>query len=217
MRTVSRCRPNVRAVTRMLIPSTITARRTRRYTSTLYIRRTIRRIGYDPMNGGGRCSVQSPNVSNLPPARSTLTPPITRMAEAGNSSDRRIAVGRSQLVCGHAPIPAVLAWLNPRTGKETSGTVRGCLSLPTPTPTLAGDGDHSPGCRPHGGMGINERATNTNQRPSGNTAGRRQTHHQADVTPVSRAYDPPISSGVRHLASRHGNPGSTLPASPGWC
>ena len=32
----------------MLIPSTITARRTRRYTSTLYIRRTIRRVGYDP-------------------------------------------------------------------------------------------------------------------------------------------------------------------------
>ena len=148
-----------------------TARRTRRYTSTLYIRRTIRRIGYDPMNGGGRCSVQSPNVSNLPPARSTLTPPITRMAEAENPSDRRIAVGRSQLVCGHAPIPAVLAWLNPRTGKETSGTGRGCLSLSTPTPTLAGDGDHSPGCRPHGRMGINERATNTNQRPSGNTVG----------------------------------------------
>ena len=32
----------------MLTPSTITARRTRRYTSTLYIRRTIHRVGYDP-------------------------------------------------------------------------------------------------------------------------------------------------------------------------
>ena len=30
------------------MPSTNTARRTRRYTSTLYIRRTIRRVGYDP-------------------------------------------------------------------------------------------------------------------------------------------------------------------------
>ena len=69
---------------------------------TLYIRRIIRRIGYDPMNGGRRYSIQSPNVSNLPPARSTLTPPITRMAEAENPSDRRIAAGRSQLVCGHA-------------------------------------------------------------------------------------------------------------------
>ena len=32
----------------MLMPSTITARRTRRYASTLYIRRTIRRVGYGP-------------------------------------------------------------------------------------------------------------------------------------------------------------------------
>ena len=32
----------------MLIPSTITARRTRRYKSTLYIRRTIHGVGYDP-------------------------------------------------------------------------------------------------------------------------------------------------------------------------
>ena len=38
MRTVSRCNPNVRAASRMLIPSTITALRIRRYTSTLYIR-----------------------------------------------------------------------------------------------------------------------------------------------------------------------------------
>ena len=66
-----------------------------------------------------------------------------------------------------------------RTGKqarrpsETHGN-RPWLSLfSTPTPTLAraGDGDHNPGCRPHGRMGINERATNTKQRPPGNTAG----------------------------------------------
>ena len=61
----------------MLIPSTITARRTRRYTSTLYIRRTIHGFGYNPMNDGGRYSIQSPFVSNLPPAWSTLPPPIT--------------------------------------------------------------------------------------------------------------------------------------------
>ena len=30
------------------MPSTITARRIRRYTSTKYIRRTIHRVGYDP-------------------------------------------------------------------------------------------------------------------------------------------------------------------------
>ena len=77
MRTVSRCRPNVRAVSWMLIPSTITARRTRRYTSTLYIHRTIHGVGYNPMNDGGRYSIQSPIVSNLPSAPSTLTPPYT--------------------------------------------------------------------------------------------------------------------------------------------
>ena len=61
----------------MLIPSTITALRTRRYTSTLYIHHTIHGFGYNPMNDGGRYSIQSPFVSNLPPAWSTLPPPIT--------------------------------------------------------------------------------------------------------------------------------------------
>ena len=82
MRTVSRCRPNVRAVSRMLIPSTITARRTRRYTSTLYIRRTIHGVGYNPMDDGGRYSIKSPILSNLPPTRPTLTPPFTRLDAA---------------------------------------------------------------------------------------------------------------------------------------
>ena len=40
----------------MLLPSTITARRTRRYTSTLYIRRTIQGVGYNPY--GWRRTVQ---------------------------------------------------------------------------------------------------------------------------------------------------------------
>ena len=62
----------------MLIPSTISARRTRRYTSTLYIHRTIRRVEYNPMDDGRRYSIQSPFVSNLPPTRSTLTPPFTK-------------------------------------------------------------------------------------------------------------------------------------------
>ena len=61
----------------MLIPSTITALRTRRYTPTLYIHHTIHGFGYNPMNDGGRYSIQSPFVSNLPPAWSTLPPPIT--------------------------------------------------------------------------------------------------------------------------------------------
>ena len=44
-----------------LIPSTVTAWRTRRYTSTLYIRRTIRSVEYNPMDDGGQYSIQSPN------------------------------------------------------------------------------------------------------------------------------------------------------------
>ena len=40
----------------MLLPSTITARRTRRYTSTLYIHRTIHGVGYNPY--GWRWTVQ---------------------------------------------------------------------------------------------------------------------------------------------------------------
>ena len=77
LRTVSRWSPNTREASRMLIPSTITALRTRRYTSTLYIHHTIHGFGYNPMNDGGRYSIQSPFVSNLPPAWSTLPPPIT--------------------------------------------------------------------------------------------------------------------------------------------
>ena len=48
----------------MLMPSTITARRTRRYTSTWYIRRTIHRLNFKPMDDGRRYSIQSPIVSN---------------------------------------------------------------------------------------------------------------------------------------------------------
>ena len=60
----------------MLIPSTITVLQTRRYTSTLYIHHTIHGFGYNPMNDGGRYSIQSPFFSNLPPTRPTLSPPF---------------------------------------------------------------------------------------------------------------------------------------------
>ena len=63
LRTVSRWSSNTREASRMLIPSTITALRTRRYTSTLYIHHTIHGFGYNPMNDGGRYSIQSPFVS----------------------------------------------------------------------------------------------------------------------------------------------------------
>ena len=46
----------------MLIPSTITARRTRRYTSTWYIHPTTHKHDFEPMDGGGRSSFQPPQV-----------------------------------------------------------------------------------------------------------------------------------------------------------
>ena len=55
---------NTRDASRMLMPSTITARRTRRYTSTWYIRRTIHRLNFKPMDDGRQYSIQSPIVSN---------------------------------------------------------------------------------------------------------------------------------------------------------
>ncbi len=77
LRTVSRCSPNVRAASRMLIPSTITAQRTRRYMSTVYIRCTIHRLDSNPMDGGGRFDLQPPNVSDCPHTWPNISPPLT--------------------------------------------------------------------------------------------------------------------------------------------
>ena len=52
--------PNTREASRMLMPSTITARRTRRYTSTWYIRRTIHRLNFKPLDDGRRSIFQPP-------------------------------------------------------------------------------------------------------------------------------------------------------------
>ena len=78
MRTVSRCRPNTRETSRMLIPSTITARRTRRYTSTWYIHPTTHKHAFEPMDGRGRYIFQPPQCQAVNPSRwSTLPPPFT--------------------------------------------------------------------------------------------------------------------------------------------
>ena len=61
----------------MLIPSTSTAGRTRRYTSTLYIHRTTHKLDFKPVNGGERYVFQPPNVSDSLPTRHTLAPPFT--------------------------------------------------------------------------------------------------------------------------------------------
>ncbi len=62
----------------MLIPSTITARRTRRYTSTWYIHPTAHKHDFEPMDGRGRYIFQPPQCQAVNPSRwSTLPPPFT--------------------------------------------------------------------------------------------------------------------------------------------
>ena len=62
----------------MLIPSTITARRTRRYTSTWYIHPTTHKHDFEPMDGRGRYIFQPPQCQAVNPSRwSTLAPPFT--------------------------------------------------------------------------------------------------------------------------------------------
>ena len=62
----------------MLIPSTITARRTRRYTSTWYIHPTTHKHDFKPMDGRGRYIFQPPQSQAVNPSRwSTLPPPFT--------------------------------------------------------------------------------------------------------------------------------------------
>ena len=104
MRTVSRCSPNSRAASRMLIPSTITALRTRRYTSTLYIRRTTRRLDFKPMDGGGRYNLQPPIL----PATTRPRGPLYR---------RRLHQGRTHVGYAHKKPPA----FNPEVPDATIG------------------------------------------------------------------------------------------------
>ena len=85
MRTVSRCNPNTRETSRMLIPSTITARRTSRYTSTWYIHPTTHKHDFEPMDGTGRYIFQPPQCQAVNPSRwSTLPPPFTGRQRVAN-------------------------------------------------------------------------------------------------------------------------------------
>ena len=73
----------------MLIPSTITARRTRRYTSTWYIHPTTHKHDFAPMNGRGRYIFQPPQFRAVRPSRwSTLAPPLTRGPKDGVHLDQ---------------------------------------------------------------------------------------------------------------------------------
>ena len=60
MSTVSRCTPNTREASRMLILSTMQARRTRAYISTANIHRTFHRLILSLTEGGGRYDFPPP-------------------------------------------------------------------------------------------------------------------------------------------------------------
>ena len=72
LRTVSRCRPNTRAASRVLIPSTMQARRTRAYNSTLYILYTFHRVAYNSMEGDGWYDFAAPLPDAHPRLAGTL-------------------------------------------------------------------------------------------------------------------------------------------------
>ena len=59
---MSRCRPNTREASRTLIPSTIQARRTRTYISTVNIHLTLQRLLINLTEGGGRYSFATPQA-----------------------------------------------------------------------------------------------------------------------------------------------------------
>ena len=69
---MSRCSPNTRAASRVLIPSTMQARRTRTYSSTLYILHTFHRVALNSMEGGGWYSFAAPLPDAHPRLAGTL-------------------------------------------------------------------------------------------------------------------------------------------------
>ena len=68
LRTASRCKPNARAACRALIPSTMQARRTRAFNSTLYILYAFHRVTANTMEGVRCPSIKAPFLTAPPPA-----------------------------------------------------------------------------------------------------------------------------------------------------
>ena len=75
----------------MLIPSTITARRTRGYTSTWYIHPTTHKHDFEPMDGRGRYIFQPPQVTQSirpgGPLQLRLLPSADGLPEMPEASD----------------------------------------------------------------------------------------------------------------------------------
>ena len=123
---------------RMLLSSTITARRTLRYTSTLYIHRTIHGVGYNPVNDGRRYTTRSPIVGTPPPTRPTLTPSLT--------FDRRSATSD---YAGWSGVVAVSVVAESRAGLTPGSTVtpwvpNSSQGLKDSTKSLASSIDENP-------------------------------------------------------------------------
>ena len=72
-----------------------------------------RRVDYNPMNDGGRYSIRSPILSNPPPTRPTLSPPLTDPDDEQNDGDDASAVYCSPGVL--SKIPAAI-----KVGQEAS-------------------------------------------------------------------------------------------------
>ena len=95
----------------MLIPSTITARRTRRYTSTWYIHPTTHKHDFEPMDGRGRYIFQPPQCQAVNPSRwSTLPPPFTPQPHLEDSTTYRALkptrlISKTQGDSNSSPVP----------------------------------------------------------------------------------------------------------------
>ena len=163
MRTVSRCRPNTRETSRMLIPSTITARRTRRYTSTWYIHPTAHKHDFEPMDGRGRYIFQPPQCQAVNPSRwSTLPPPFTSLPGCKDSPNPKVPVTSSGKRIGGTRvgrssfIPPVAKSF---TGRTETVPSRRRASARTLIPTTSTEAE-KPGWMP-GRAGANEKPTET--------------------------------------------------------
>ena len=87
----------------MIIPSTITARRTRRYTSTWYIHPTTRKHDFEPMDGGGGTFFNSD--SHKSGSQSVQGVHFTSAFYKGSSKDHSLWAGILEAVYGQRAGP----------------------------------------------------------------------------------------------------------------
>ena len=84
----------------MLMPSTITALRTRRYDSTWYIPGTIHGVDYDPMDDGRWYGIQPPDVSDLSACVVQFNSAVYSWVRRGNDGEGRKGRGETESIPG---------------------------------------------------------------------------------------------------------------------